>query len=71
MPGAGLIAAHLVLGEQPASTTLAGLALVLASLTAVSPSATRKAMRLARYAEVAVMKLASVRSNGNGKVAAE
>jgi drug/metabolite transporter (DMT)-like permease len=33
MPGAGLIAAYLVLGEQPAPTTLAGLALILVSLT--------------------------------------
>jgi drug/metabolite transporter (DMT)-like permease len=39
MPGAGLIMARLVLGEQPAPTTIAGLALIFVSLTGVMPSA--------------------------------
>jgi drug/metabolite transporter (DMT)-like permease len=43
MPGAGLIAARLLLGERPASTTLAGLALIFVSLTGVTPG-TREAL---------------------------
>jgi drug/metabolite transporter (DMT)-like permease len=39
MPGAGLIAARLVLGERPAPTTIAGLVLIFVSLTGVMPGA--------------------------------
>jgi len=39
MPGAGLVTARLLLGEQPAPTTLAGLALVFVSLSGLMPSA--------------------------------
>lgn len=49
MPGAGLIVAWLVLGEQPAPTTIAGLALIFVSLSGVMPGA-REALTTKAYA---------------------
>jgi drug/metabolite transporter (DMT)-like permease len=48
MPGAGLVMAWLVLGEQPAPTTIAGLALIFASLAGVMPDARDELRRKAR-----------------------
>jgi drug/metabolite transporter (DMT)-like permease len=44
MPGAGLMAARLVLGEQPAPTTIAGLALIFVSLAGVRPTGAREGL---------------------------
>ena len=48
MPGAGLLTAWLVLGEQPAPTIIAGLALVFLSIFGVMPSARRAPQETAR-----------------------
>jgi drug/metabolite transporter (DMT)-like permease len=48
MPGAGLIVARLVLGEQPAPTTIVGLALIFVSLAGVMPSAREELTKKAR-----------------------
>jgi drug/metabolite transporter (DMT)-like permease len=50
MPGAGLLTARLVLGEQPAPTTIAGLALIFVSLTGITPGARQALTRAARRA---------------------